>query len=68
MKYCPSGTTPSDRNCKVAFACRLRGNARVLWQYKGSGGQIWGVPSPDGRYLAILGTVTNSNVWMLEGF
>jgi Tol biopolymer transport system component len=45
----------------------LKGNARVLWQYKGTGG-IWGVPSPDGRYLAILGTATNSNVWMLEGF
>jgi Tol biopolymer transport system component len=46
----------------------LNGNARVLWQYKGLNGQIWGVPSPDGRYLAIMGTVTNSNVWMVEGF
>jgi len=46
----------------------LKGNARVLWQYKGQGSQIWGVPSPDGRYLAILATGTNSNVWMLEGF
>jgi len=40
----------------------------VLWQCKGTGSNIWGVPSPDGRYLAILGSVTNSNVWMLEGF
>ena len=46
----------------------LKGNARVLWQLKGQAGSIWGVPSPDGRYLAILGSVTNSNVWMLEGF
>ena len=46
----------------------LEGDARVLWQYKGAGGSIWGVPSPDGRYLAILGTVTSSNVWMVEGF
>ena len=30
--------------------------------------EIWGFPSPDGRYLAILGEATNSNVWMLEGF
>jgi hypothetical protein len=24
--------------------------------------------STDGRYLAILGEVINSNVWMVEGF
>jgi hypothetical protein len=29
---------------------------------------MWGIPSPDGRYLAIEGYVTNSNVWMVEGF
>jgi len=51
----------------------LKGNARALWQFKETGSRIWGsriwgVPSPDGRYLAILGTVTNSNVWTLEGF
>jgi eukaryotic-like serine/threonine-protein kinase len=46
----------------------LKGNARVLWQYKAAGGDIWGVPSPDGRYLAVMGEVINSNVWMLEGF
>jgi Tol biopolymer transport system component len=45
----------------------LKGSARVLWRFK-AGGDVWGVPSPDGRYLAILGSVTNSNVWMLEGF
>jgi Tol biopolymer transport system component len=48
----------------------LKGNARVLWQYKGEGvgGAFWGVPSSDGRYLAIQAVVTNSNVWMVEGF
>jgi eukaryotic-like serine/threonine-protein kinase len=46
----------------------LKGNARVLWQYKAAGGDIWGIPSPDGRYLAIMGEVINSNAWMLEGF
>jgi eukaryotic-like serine/threonine-protein kinase len=47
-----------------------KGNAWVLWQFKGSGGlgNFWGVPSPDGRYLAICGDVIDSNVWMLEGF
>jgi eukaryotic-like serine/threonine-protein kinase len=48
----------------------LEGHARVLWQFKGSGGpgDFFSAPSPDGRYLAIVGDVTNSNVWMLEGF
>jgi hypothetical protein len=46
----------------------LMGNARVLWQYKGTGGYTWGIPSPDGRCLAPLNIIFNSNVWMLEGF
>jgi Tol biopolymer transport system component len=46
----------------------LEGNARPLWQHKGWDGDIWGVPSPDGRYLAIFAGVINSNVWLLEGF
>jgi hypothetical protein len=53
---------------KTLLYVDLKGNARVLWQFKGAGGQVWGFPSPDGRYLAILGSVKNSNVWMLEGF
>ena len=40
----------------------------MLWQHKGAGYVIWGVPSPDGRYLAIVGDLINSNVWMVEGF
>jgi hypothetical protein len=43
----------------------LKGNARVLWRHNGWGS---GVPSPDGHYLAIEIDVTDSNVWMLEGF
>jgi hypothetical protein len=39
------------------------GNKRAEW-----GMAVWGVPSLDGRYLAIRAEVTNSNVWMLEGF
>jgi hypothetical protein len=46
----------------------LMGNARVLWQLKGeTGGPVWGIPSPDGRYLAMKRAPLNSNVWMLEG-
>jgi serine/threonine protein kinase len=45
----------------------LKGNASALWQTKG-GYVTRGVPSPDGRYLAVLGAVGNRNLWMLEGF
>jgi Tol biopolymer transport system component len=53
---------------KTLLYVDLKGNARVLWQFKGASGSIWAAPSPDGRYLAILGDASNSNVWMLEGF
>ena len=46
----------------------LKGNTRPLWENKGFGGPVSGIPSPDGRYLAIGGSVVNSNLWMLEGF
>ena len=45
----------------------LEGRATSLWQQKGSYG-TWGVPSPDGSKLAILGTTVDQNVWMLENF
>jgi len=46
----------------------LKGNAKPLWERKGPMGVAWSIPSPDGRYLAIAGSVYNSNAWMLEGF
>ena len=46
----------------------MTGNTRVLWQAGGSGGPESGIPSPDGRYLAIQSLYWNSNVWMLEDF
>jgi serine/threonine protein kinase/Tol biopolymer transport system component len=63
--YCGSASVQGNTLLYVD----LEGNARVLWRGKAVvGGQIWGIPSPDGRYLAIRGDVRNSNVWMLEGF
>jgi Tol biopolymer transport system component len=54
----------------------LRGNVYVLREQKGGLSPTimgmfpgpWGVPSPDGRHLAILNWTRNSNVWMMEGF
>jgi Tol biopolymer transport system component len=48
----------------------LRGESQVLWQSREvatDGAFLAGIPSADGRSLAILRTAYNSNVWMLEG-
>jgi Tol biopolymer transport system component len=48
----------------------LEGRAEDLWQQAPGGvwWGTWGVPSPDGRHLALLGYGFDSNVWMLENF
>jgi Tol biopolymer transport system component len=58
--YSPQGST--------LLYVDLKGDARVLLQHKSAFGVVGGVPSPDGRYVAILGGVLSGNVWMLEGF
>ena len=45
----------------------LNGKPHPLWQQK-SGSLTWGVPSPNGRYLAVLGQDFNGNMWMIENF
>jgi Tol biopolymer transport system component len=47
----------------------LEGRAEVLWQQRLIAGPwTWGIPSPDGRHLALAGLSVDSNVWMLENF
>ena len=45
----------------------LRGNAKTLWRNKG-GFWPWARQSPDGRHLAIQGSATNANMWLMENF
>jgi Tol biopolymer transport system component len=44
----------------------LQGRAQALWHQDYP--QSWGVPSPDGQHLAMLGGTQDRNVWMLENF
>jgi Tol biopolymer transport system component len=48
----------------------LKGNTHVLWHSADLDGGpfIAGVPSPDGRYLALTGAIRHSTIWMVEGF
>jgi serine/threonine protein kinase len=45
----------------------LNGNAWPVWQQHQSK-FTWGIPSSDGRHLAILGTNSEANVWMIDNF
>jgi Tol biopolymer transport system component len=45
----------------------MEGNATPLWDQRGSW-KTWAIASPNGRYLAILGMTSSSNVWMIENF
>ena len=45
----------------------LDGNAQAVWTQKG-GYVAVGIPSPDGRRLAIDGVTIESNAWMIENF
>jgi dipeptidyl aminopeptidase/acylaminoacyl peptidase len=44
----------------------LHGGVTHLWKFKSPRGG--GVPSPDGRYLAVVDFQRDSNMWMMEGF
>jgi Tol biopolymer transport system component len=45
----------------------VNGKPHTLWQQRSSP-LTWGVPSPNGRYLALLGQEFNGNMWMIENF
>jgi serine/threonine protein kinase len=45
----------------------LQGNTHLLWEQKG-GVVTWGVPSPDGRKVAMPGNTQDSNMWMIQNF
>lgn len=64
--YCTSVSSQGGTLLYVS----LKGTARVLWSSRelDGGPFIAGVPSPDGRYLALTGAIHHSAAWMVEGF
>jgi hypothetical protein len=62
--YCGS-VAPQSR---TLLYVDLKGNARVLWQFKGVGYAIAGVPFTGRALPRHAGNPINSNLWMLEGF
>lgn len=45
----------------------MNGKSKSLWQQPGSR-TARGIPSPDGRHIAIFGATRDSNVWLAENF
>jgi len=56
-----------NKRGSVLLSVDLQGNGRVLWDQTGGAG-TYGLPSPDGLHLAMMGHTVNSNIWMLENF
>jgi len=44
-----------------------KGEAHPLWEMKGDP-LAYGMPSPDGRYLAIVATTQKNNIWVMENY
>jgi len=66
--YSASRTVDSS----VLLYLDLQGSTRVVWEQKGTMGNesagTSGIPSPDGRHIAMMGYALNANMWMLEDF
>jgi hypothetical protein len=60
------GSSRTPRGSTLLYV-DLQGNARALWEQRGSD-LTEGIPSPDGRHLAMLGMSQNHNMSMIENF
>jgi hypothetical protein len=60
--------TVGKRHDMTILYVDLKGKTFPLWQSLGTTGETLGVPSPDGRHLAMQTWTTSGNIWMLENF
>ena len=60
-------TSASTGTAWVLLHVNLQGNADRLWEYKGNS-FAYGLPSPDGRHLAIGTWNVNRNIWVMDNF
>ena len=51
----------------VLLRIGLDGNARAIWQQP-QPLSTWGIPSPDGLHVALFGTSSDANAWMIDDF
>jgi hypothetical protein len=62
--------SPGTALGNMALFVDLQGRAQVIWKHESGNYDVsaWATPSPNGRYLALAGSASNSNVWLLENF
>jgi eukaryotic-like serine/threonine-protein kinase len=58
--------TASSAGSDVLLHVDLEGHAHMLWKQPSSLGGIYGVPSPDGKYVAFPVGANASNAWLIE--
>jgi hypothetical protein len=58
-------TSDMHRNETRLLHAERSGTSHILWRMPGLV-SIWGVPSPDGRYLATYKGTSNGNAWVVE--
>lgn len=68
--------TPDSRTMMIAttgpggvtlLRVDLDGRAQPIWR-QAQLDSTWGIPSPDGRHIATLGSRSDANAWMIEDF
>ena len=52
----------------VILGVEPNGNHRVLLEGESATRSWWAIPSPDGRYVALVEVTGENNVWMVENF
>jgi eukaryotic-like serine/threonine-protein kinase len=60
-------TASKKQASTVLLHVDLQGKSSALWEFQGDT-IAYGLPSPDGRRLAIVATDRNDNVWLMERF
>lgn len=64
-------TSGATQGNSVLLYIDLKGNSFTLWKQPGEqegGTDVYAIPSPDSRHLAVYGWTSNSNMWMMEKF
>jgi Tol biopolymer transport system component len=61
-------TSSTSERGVVLLYVDLQGEVHPLWSLNGGSSKAYGLPSPDGRHLAIVATTWSNNVWMMENF
>jgi Tol biopolymer transport system component len=59
--------TTGEEGGRVLWYVDLQGGVQQIWKNRG-GNWALGIPSPDGRYLAIESSDESQNVWLMENF